>query len=621
MKTYRLLLIFSLLIVSHTLVLAQVTVGPNNPATAVNSASAGTVAWTNPTRSFSSNNSYSTATNGVSNFLNVSNFGFAIPTSSSITGILVEVERKAAPVAAVAANTWVTRNAANYSGSSNATTTYGTTTHTYTLPNPAGANRMMVVTIGIENTDLVAAPQDPSVTITGVTYNGIAMTLGVTNYMAGTATGNRVAIYYLLEAQLATLTAGTTYNLRVTKNFPGDAAGITPNEYVEIVGINTYTNVNQTTPVSAVSATSATSPISTANLTNLRGGDFVIAATINNTPTGSITPATGYTENFDVVDSNTGSGGNVGAIFEVQSKSIATGTTTETPTATATGHSRLVMCAIAVLSARVYDNSVMLMNSSGVTIGNNLALTPANSIPNAWPDTDTYTVSPYYGSLTELWGATWTPAIINNSNFGVSIQADARNSIASIDHIRVTIRYTVILQATLQTFEVVATKEGALSTFRVVTDDYQPYTYTLEKSKHGYDFEKVTDLSIHGVNGLQTFTLLDKNPFKGLSYYRLRIDEIQDIKYSRLVSFRAGEEPLEYLIYPNPFQQKFYIRANKELATITVFDMLGQYVQVSIKQTDAYLYEVILPAGQASGMYVATMCTGIETFVQQLVVN
>jgi hypothetical protein len=66
--------------------------------------------------------------------------------------------------------------------------------------------------------------------------------------------------------------------------------------------------------------------------------------------------------------------------------------------------------------------------------------------PAALTTTDTYKV---YGSSSQLWGQTWTDADINASTFGVVVAAQLDFlgsgvvSTASIDHIRITIYYSV----------------------------------------------------------------------------------------------------------------------------------------------------------------------------------
>jgi hypothetical protein len=416
--------------------------GPLNPGTRINNTAGGAVAWITPNNSFSSDNSYSSATNGLSNFLSVSNFGFSIPASANITGIQLDVERKAAPVNPVTSGTWTTFTSPAYT-SGTATALYGSTSYSYNLPIASATNnqRLLVVTVGIENVDNIA-PTNPAIAFGTVTYNGVAMTLATSNSMASATTSNCVAVYYMVESNLPA-TIGSRA-LVISKTINGELSGgtISPAEYVEIVGVNVYTNVNQTTPVTAVSQTNATSPITSPMITNVRNGDYLVAATMNNTSGGaSLTQGTGFTEHFEIPHNNTTTSG---AILQVQSKSQASivGIPAVTISTTASGASRLVMGAMAINSARVYDKVTTLTNAAGIQVGNNNAILPGSILGNAWPDADTYQT---YGGSSDLWGTTWTPSTVNHAGFGMELQADALNSIASIDHIRITVYYSIPL--------------------------------------------------------------------------------------------------------------------------------------------------------------------------------
>jgi hypothetical protein len=607
-----------------TLSLAQAqTIGPNSPALGTNNTGSGSVSWAVPAQAFASDNTYATATNGLSHFLRLSNFGFAIPAGAAISGIRVDIERRANPVNPVTASTWQTYTSADYPGSGTGTAQYGTTTYSYNLPIASGNNRMLMVTIGIENVDNeTATGQSPTVNITSVTYNGVPMTQASFGSRASASTSNNVAVYYLLEASLPATTG--VRNLLITKTIVGETGGAngtvtTPSEFVEIVGANTFSNVNQVTPILAQANNSATSPIATPAFANLRGGDMVVAATMNNTPTvagGSVTQAGGFTENFEVSRSNPPTA--TGAILQVQSRAVPVGTTTITPSATAAGHSRLVMCAVAVISARVYDNSIMLINDNGVTIGNNYAVSPAQVLPNAWPDTDTY-IS--YGSLNNLWGATWTPAMINDPDFGVSIQVDARNAVAYIDHVRITVEFIVLLSAHLQNFEVRRLPEGIVAQFSVVTDDRQYYTYVLEKSADGRQFAPVASLRAQGNGGTQRFALPDDQPGQGRAYYRLRIvspDEAD--KWSRIVGLAQDEAPsLGVEVFPNPAQGKFQIvNLAGQVPLVSIADGLGRRVAFDLSPVGPGQYQVQFPAHLAQGYYWVTVTTAGQRVVKKI---
>lgn len=57
-----------------------------------------------------------------------------------------------------------------------------------------------------------------------------------------------------------------------------------------------------------------------------------------------------------------------------------------------------------------------------------------------WPVTDTVAT---YGSSSDLWGQTWSPADINNTGFGVAFSAIVQGAVtASVDHIEITVYYT-----------------------------------------------------------------------------------------------------------------------------------------------------------------------------------
>jgi hypothetical protein len=92
----------------------------------------------------------------------------------------------------------------------------------------------------------------------------------------------------------------------------------------------------------------------------------------------------------------------------------------------------------------IRDNSVKIVKAGSVT-GTEHADTATN-----WPSSDAYAS---YGSTTDLWGTTWTSSDINASNFGVAISAKGSSTsteTARIDHIRITITYTISTPGTIQ---------------------------------------------------------------------------------------------------------------------------------------------------------------------------
>ncbi len=74
----------------------MVSQGPNSPSTAASIANGTVIVWANPNNSLASDNSYSTVANSGSDseYLRVTNFGFSIPSGSTINGVVVEIEQK-----------------------------------------------------------------------------------------------------------------------------------------------------------------------------------------------------------------------------------------------------------------------------------------------------------------------------------------------------------------------------------------------------------------------------------------------------------------------------------------------------------------------------------------------
>jgi hypothetical protein len=84
------------------------------------------------------------------------------------------------------------------------------------------------------------------------------------------------------------------------------------------------------------------------------------------------------------------------------------------------------------------DNSIKIVKANGTFGTENKADTATN-----WPTTDTYAS---YGGSSDLWSETWTPADINDVDFGVALSVvqagDDYGVTASVDHIRITVYYT-----------------------------------------------------------------------------------------------------------------------------------------------------------------------------------
>lgn len=104
------------------------------------------------------------------------------------------------------------------------------------------------------------------------------------------------------------------------------------------------------------------------------------------------------------------------------------------------------------------DNRVRIIKSG--TIG-----ATDKATATGWPTTDTIAS---YGGASDLWGETWSDTDINSSTFGVAI-SPKRSSFKvarsmEIDHIRITVHYTVAGSSQIKTVNTVT--QASVNTFQ-----------------------------------------------------------------------------------------------------------------------------------------------------------
>ena len=89
----------------------------------------------------------------------------------------------------------------------------------------------------------------------------------------------------------------------------------------------------------------------------------------------------------------------------------------------------------------IRDVTVRLMKA-GVLSGSNKAVTGTD-----WP---TSLAVATYGTNADIWGTTWTPADINNTNFGVALSVNSAGSskTATVDYMQIAVTYTVSVMGT-----------------------------------------------------------------------------------------------------------------------------------------------------------------------------
>jgi hypothetical protein len=146
--------------------------------------------------------------------------------------------------------------------------------------------------------------------------------------------------------------------------------------------------------------------------------------------------------------------------------------------------------------------------------------------------------------------------------------------------------------------------------------------FDVERSADGRVFEKIGKVKGNGTTTeTQNYEFIDREPFPGLNYYRLKqVDYNGDYEYSKVetVDFRTGTEG-DVAIFPNPAVDYVNISLDRSYDGIRVTNSLGQLVEV----LPAQLYESnqfrLDLTGYAPGVYFLEAKLGLEIVNKQFV--
>jgi len=119
-----------------------------------------------------------------------------------------------------------------------------------------------------------------------------------------------------------------------------------------------------------------------------------------------------------------------------------------------------------------------------------------------------------------------------------------------------------------------------------INNDY----FTIARSADGFNWTELFKINGKGnSNQLVSYTINDKEPLSGISYYRLKQTDFDGVfTYSKIVSVKI-EEVNSINIYPNPAISFFTIKGkSKELSYFQLFNSIGQDITntISIKHSE-----------------------------------
>jgi len=557
-------LLLSLLIPGF--VLAQY--GPNSPSTGANITGTGTLSWDGPANIFSSNNSVSSRyERGISNYLRGTNFGFNLPVTNVVTGIELEIEKRASPPSnVIALDDWVI-------GTNRAV--------------PTGNNRCLIVVIGMEN---ASGPRN----VTAVTYGNRPMTQIAEVDQTNDAYA-RIEAWYLLESDLS-IAENTTIAYTV--------AGVAPLASVEIVSSVVCSNVNQFSPVYDV----RTAGMLSSDVTEM------FYASAMNIPEGGL-PVTGifagaaptymdpdaldafsvgeeYSEGFDIYEENPSYPGEGASMMAGGGYAIDEASTSQPPYLFFGPASQCVFIGLSLSRTWSTDNSVRLTTTGGFKGVDKAKIT------DVWPMTNDEYVT--YGGPSDLWGTTWSVAEINSPDFGAAISAIIQNGGVSVDHMRITVYTVSVLPLELISFTGTQKEEKVICSWLTASENNTD-RFIIDRSSDGLLFETVGIVNAAGNSySALAYEFADEHPEKGTNYYQLKtIDGDGSVSESEIIAVHYKHDQ-EATIFPNPAYERATVWATEGFHQLIISNANGTVIdnfETTALQTEKELNLEQLPEG------------------------
>jgi hypothetical protein len=163
------------------------------------------------------------------------------------------------------------------------------------------------------------------------------------------------------------------------------------------------------------------------------------------------------------------------------------------------------------------------------------------------------------------------------SNFGATLNTTA-NTLSKTNvsgHHEIVLGHTIIaLPIQILSFEISSATNGQRLLRSVVASGQNKFVLAAERSANGYDWEEIATMQADG----SLYTLYEEQPYRGLSYYRLRqTEENGEVSYSAIKLF-DGTGSTDLQVFPIPAKTQLWIKASVEILKIEVYDFTGRIV-------------------------------------------
>ena len=188
---------------------------------------------------------------------------------------------------------------------------------------------------------------------------------------------------------------------------------------------------------------------------------------------------------------------------------------------------------------------------------------------------------------------------------------DASNAVFNIE---------VALPVELMDFEVKRYMDDEVEINWTTASEINSSHFEVEKSNDAYNFNMVDKVnSVGNSTTFQEYATIDRRPFKGVNYYRLKqVDIDGSFEYSSIKTIQFSNSFGEIQIYPNPAKDIITIKMpDSEFATsIKLTDQLGRTIQV-LNQDESSINVSWLP----NGIYYLSITSERANFVEKLLIG
>ena len=267
---------------------------------------------------------------------------------------------------------------------------------------------------------------------------------------------------------------------------------------------------------------------------------------------------------------------------------------------------------------------------NGTTGNTSLKLYWESSARSAIYKCDSLAIARWNGSAWENTGPAYSGP---PCSYGATGNIGFSNTISSFSPITFSslgVKYLNPLPIELTSFEATPTGPNVQLVWRTASEINNDY-FTVEKSKDGINFEVL--MKVEGAGNSNTpkiYDELDREPFGGLSYYRLKQTDFNgESTYSQIVPVQFGSDTEEGIsVFPNPAneQTQAYFALHgmdgKEV-TIDIRDITGRIIFLKKVNctSDREMVSVEIDGKFSKGMFVVNASHNLHQYSKKLIVQ